>query len=123
MMVLRFKSARNLKGTVPERFSVVLAPPQVVRNEHHEAQLMALSLLSLFLYMKTVASLPATLYNSGGPIDCVPSAFAQNLKMDLLSSEANEISPLVRVTRAEYWRQPEFRGGISKCQAENGHGN
>jgi hypothetical protein len=23
----------------------------------------------------------------------------------------------------EYWRQPEFRGGFSKCQAENGHGN
>jgi hypothetical protein len=32
---------------------------------------MALSLLSPVLYLKTVASLPATLYNSGGPIDCV----------------------------------------------------
>jgi hypothetical protein len=71
-MVLRFKPARNLKGTVPERFSVVLAPPQVMRNEYDEAQLMALSLLSLFLYMKTVASLPSTLYNSGDPMHCVP---------------------------------------------------
>jgi hypothetical protein len=29
---------------------------------------MALSLLSPFLYMKTIASLPATLYNSGDPM-------------------------------------------------------
>lgn len=33
---------------------------------------MALSLLSPFLYMKTVASVLATLYNSGGPLHGVP---------------------------------------------------
>ena len=38
MMVLRFNPGRNLKGTAPEPFSVVLAPPQVVRNEHYEAR-------------------------------------------------------------------------------------
>jgi hypothetical protein len=70
-MVLRFNPARNLKGTVPERFSVVLAPPQVLRNEYYKKRFMALSLLSLFLYLKTVATVLATLYNSGDPIDGV----------------------------------------------------
>jgi hypothetical protein len=67
-MVLRFNPARNLKCTVPERFSVVLAPPQVLRNEYYEKRFMALSLLSLFLYLKTVATALATLYNSGDPM-------------------------------------------------------
>jgi hypothetical protein len=37
---------------------------QVTRNEYLKRQLMALSLLSPFLYLKTVASVLATLYNS-----------------------------------------------------------
>jgi hypothetical protein len=64
-MVLRFNQACNVKATVPERFSVVLAPPEVTANEHYEKRLMALSLLSLFLYLKTIATVLATLYNSG----------------------------------------------------------
>jgi hypothetical protein len=67
-MVLRFNPACNVKGTIPERFSVVSSPPQVLRNERYKARLTALSLLSPFLYLKTVARLPATLYNSGGPM-------------------------------------------------------
>jgi hypothetical protein len=67
-MVLRFNPACNVKGTVPERFSAVLSPPQVAGNEDDKARFTVLSLLSLFLYMKTVARLPATLYNSGGPM-------------------------------------------------------
>jgi hypothetical protein len=42
-------------------FSLVL---QVIRNKHLKRQLLALSLLSPFLYLKTVASVLATLYNS-----------------------------------------------------------
>jgi hypothetical protein len=70
-MVLRFNPACNVKGTIPARFSVDLPPPQALRNEHHKPQLTALSLLSPFLYLKTVARLRATLYNSGGTMSGV----------------------------------------------------
>jgi hypothetical protein len=42
----------------------ILPTLQAMRNEYLKRQLMALSLLSPFLYLKTVASVLATLYNS-----------------------------------------------------------
>jgi hypothetical protein len=63
-MVLRFGAVRNVKGTLRQRFSVVLASPQVKVNQQYKAAFVALSFLSPFLYLKTVATPHAILYNS-----------------------------------------------------------
>ena len=64
-MVLRFKVVRNVKGKLRPRFSVARALLQALKNQRHKCHSAVLSLLSPFFYLKTVASLDASLYNSG----------------------------------------------------------
>src|SRR5271163_4199527 len=98
-MVLRFNPGCNVKGTIAVRFSVLLPPPQVLRNEHYKARLMALSLLSPFLYLKTVASLHATLYNSGQRNAPCPGACTQNFQTQVRWSRGSEAWPVDRTVR------------------------
>jgi hypothetical protein len=79
-MVLRFGAVRNVKGTLRQRFSVVLALPQATVNQQYKAALVALSFLSPFLYLKTVATPHAILYNSAQPVARCPRVSQQKLK-------------------------------------------
>src|SRR6202453_4400731 len=100
-----------------------MAALQVVRNQHHKRQFMALSLLSPFLYLKTVASLRANLYNSGQHNAPCPGAFTQNLKTHEGSSTGSQLGTIVRAMRGGVLASARISRRVSECQAENVHGN
>jgi hypothetical protein len=79
-MVLRFGAVRNVKGTLRQRFSVISASPQAPVNQHYKVALVALSFLSPFFYLKTVATPHTILYNSGQPVAWCPRVSQKKLK-------------------------------------------
>lgn len=93
-MVLRFRAVRNVKGNLPQRFSVVLASPQALGNQQHKCSLATLSFLSPVFYLKTVATPDASLYNSGRLIESCPSAFHTKFKMHARASARHEVRPV-----------------------------
>jgi hypothetical protein len=101
----------------------LLAALQVVRNQYHKRQFMALSLLSPFLYLKTVASLHATLYNSGQHNAPCPGAFTQNLKTHERSLTGSQLGAIVLTMRGGVLASARISRRVSECQAENVHVN